>query len=81
MMEVLSPLCPWIDAGSYAAMCTKALRVASWSNGKGAVSGANHSGRLTIPNVGGEVEQLELLHIVGGNENDSLFGEQYKVVL
>lgn len=67
--------------GSYAAMCTKVLSVASGSNGKDAVSGVNHSERLTISNIGGEKEQLELLHIARGNENYSHFGEQFKIVL
>lgn len=80
-MEGLNPLCSWIAAGSYAAMCTKVLRVASGSNGKDAVSGVNHSERLTISNIGGDVEQLELLHVAGGNENHSHFGEQFKIVI
>ena len=54
-----------------------ALKHREWLQGHGkcAVSGANHRGQLTIPSIGEGVEQLELLYVAHGNENDTHFAK------
>lgn len=59
-MEVLSPSVPRLlwDVCRDWTICTKAPMVASGSNGKCAVSGANRGGQLIMPSIGEGVEQL-----------------------